>query len=143
MKLLVKKLRPLVELPRKAHADDAAFDLYADNGGLDAYWIEPGQVHRFDTGIAIKIPDGHYAQFVDRSGLAGKGIHVLGGCIDAAYTGELKVVLVNLSRERYRIERNDRIAQFVILPVPQIEVEEVSELPQTDRGPAGFGSTGR
>ena len=82
MKLLVKRLRPLVELPRKAKAGDAAFDLYADNGGLDTYWLEPGQVHRFDTGIAMKIPEGHCAYFIDRSGNANKGIHILGGLVD-------------------------------------------------------------
>lgn len=143
MELLVKRLRPKVELPRKAKEDDAAFDLYADLGGIDSYIIEPGEVKRFDTGIGIKLPAGHCALFIDRSGNANNGIHLLGGLVDEGYVGELKVVLVNLSKQRQKVLRNDRIAQFLVIPVPGVTIKEVSELPETERGASGFGSTGR
>jgi dUTP pyrophosphatase len=98
------------------------------------------------TGIAISIPEGYEAEVRPRSGLAiNYGITVLNtpGTIDADYRGEVKVVLINLSPDPFEIKNGDRIAQIVFKSVARIEWKEVKELPQSDRGSGGFGSTGR
>lgn len=98
------------------------------------------------TGLFIELPEGYEAQIRPRSGLAAKfGITVANapGTIDADYRGEIKVILVNLSKDQFVINPGERIAQMVIARYEKIEWEEVSELGQTDRGAGGFGSTGR
>ena len=98
------------------------------------------------TGLFIELPEGYEAQIRPRSGLAAKfGITVANapGTIDADYRGEIKVILVNLSKDQFVINPGERIAQMVIAKYEKIEWEEVSELGQTDRGAGGFGSTGR
>ena len=98
------------------------------------------------TGLFIELPEGYEAQICPRSGLAAKfGITVANapGTIDADYRGEIKVILVNLSKDQFVINPGERIAQMVIARYEKIEWEEVSELGQTDRGAGGFGSTGR
>jgi dUTP pyrophosphatase len=97
------------------------------------------------TGLAVAIPDGHAGLVVPRSGLAARhGIGVANGpgLIDAGYRGELKVILINHGQEPVSFERGERIAQLVVVPVFVGEVVEVDELPATDRGLGGFGSTG-
>jgi dUTP pyrophosphatase len=97
------------------------------------------------TGLAVAIPDGHAGLVVPRSGLAARhGIGVANGpgLIDAGYRGELKVILINHGQEPVSFERGERIAQLVVVPVLVGEVVEVDELPATDRGAGGFGSTG-
>ena len=97
------------------------------------------------TGLAIAIPQGFEVQIRPRSGLAAKkGITVLNtpGTIDADYRGELKIILINHSKENFVIKNGERIAQMVVCPVIQAKLEEVEELNNTDRGSGGFGSTG-
>lgn len=97
------------------------------------------------TGIYIELPAGYEAQIRPRSGLAAKhGISVCNspGTIDADYRGEIKVILVNLSKEKFTINPGERIAQMVIAKYEKIEWEEVEQLSETDRGTGGFGSTG-
>ena len=121
---------------------DLAACLPADQTTLT---LEPGQIAVVPTGLAIAIPNGYEGQVRPRSGLATKrGVTVPNapGTIDADYRGELRVALINLSREPQTIEHGDRIAQLVIAPVAMCEVVVVEELDQTVRGVGGFGSTG-
>lgn len=142
MKLMVKRLDPGIDLPSAANPGDAGLDLRST---VDAT-LKPGERSVVPAGIAVAIPEG-FAGFVQpRSGLAarqGLGVVNSPGLIDSGYRGEIKVVLINLDPdEAITIARGDRIAQLVILPVPAVEVVEADELPETDRGDGGFGSTG-
>ena len=108
--------------------------------------IAPGEVVAVPTGLKVEIPVGYEGQVRPRSGLAAR--HAIGvpnapGTIDADYRGEVKVLLVNLGRNPYRVERGDRIAQLVIAPVVHAEIEVVATLTSTARGEGGFGHTGR
>lgn len=108
--------------------------------------IAPGEVVAVPTGLRLEIPVGYEGQVRPRSGLAAK--HAIGvpnapGTIDADYRGEVKVLLVNLGRAPYRVQRGDRIAQLVIAPVVRAAIEVVASLTTTARGDGGFGHTGR
>lgn len=126
----------------RAHASDAGYDMRADG---DA-WIASGAWCAVPTGTAVAIPGG-YAGFVcPRSGLAAKhGVTVLNapGIIDAGYRGEIKVLIINHGREPYRVRDRDRIAQLVITPVHTPLTVLAPNLPASDRGTNGFGSTGQ
>lgn len=129
-------------MPARARADDAGLDLYA----AEAATIEPGARALVPTGIALAIPAGYAGFVLPRSGLALRhGLTLLNtpGLIDAGYRGEVKVLLVNHDRAAVTVARGDRIAQLVIQRVEPAELVEVDELPTTDRGAGGFGSTGR
>lgn len=108
--------------------------------------IAPGEVVAVPTGLRLEIPVGYEGQVRPRSGLAAK--HAIGvpnapGTIDADYRGEVKVLLVNLGRSPYRVQRGDRIGQLVIAPVVRAAIEVVASLTTTARGDGGFGHTGR
>ena len=140
--LNIQRLDNDVELPRYAYPGDAGLDLRS-NADLV---IEPFERRLIPTGLAIAIPEG-YAGFVQpRSGLAlrqGLSFPNTPGLIDSHYRGELKVVAINLdSHNPMRIKRGDRIAQLVIQEVPVVNLVEVKELDETDRGSGGFGSSG-
>lgn len=141
----VQLLRPdRAPLPHYATADAAGLDLTA---AIDAP-IVLGSLERaaVATGIAVALPAGYEAQVRPRSGLAAKhGITVLNapGTIDADYRGEIKVLLINLSREPYTIQPGDRIAQMVVATFAQATLVTVETLEATARGEGGFGSTGR
>lgn len=140
--LPIKRLDPTVELPSYAYAGDAGLDLRASESVV----LKPLERRLVSTGLAIAIPEG-YAGFVQpRSGLAlRKGLSMANtpGLIDAHYRGELKVCAVNLdSQNNIVIERGERIAQLVIQKIPVVTLTEVDELDETDRGTAGFGSSG-
>jgi dUTP pyrophosphatase len=108
--------------------------------------LAPGQRLGVPTGLAIELPVGFEAQVRPRSGLAIKhGVTVVNapGTIDADYRGEIVVLLVNLGQERYEIAPGERIAQLVVAPVVQVQLEEVQELSETARGAGGFGHTGQ
>lgn len=124
-----------------ARPGDAGVDLRATDGVK----LQAGERGLVPTGLAVAIPEG-FAGFVQpRSGMAiKKGLGVLNspGLIDSGYRGELKVIVINLSAGPLEIERGERIAQLVILPVPACSFEEVDELPGSERGAGGFGSTG-
>lgn len=138
----IKRLDKELPLPAYAYEGDAGLDLLSAQT-LD---IAPYERVLVPTGLAIAIPDG-YAGFVQpRSGLAirsGLSIVNTPGLIDAHYRGELKVIVINLdSTTPIHIERGDRIAQLVIQRVPVVDLVEVDELDETDRGAQGFGSSG-
>ena len=142
MYLSVLKLDTELPTPRRAHPDDAGLDLYARHPGR----LAPGERATIDTGIAVAIPTGHAGLVLPRSGLASRfGIGLVNGpgLIDSGYRGEIRVVLVNLGRERFTIARGDRIAQLVVVPVALVEVETVQSLEGSERGRRGFGSSGR
>lgn len=139
MKLEVKKLDPEVKLPTRAHSDDAGLDLYS----IEECVLAPSERRAIKTGIAVAIPTGYVGLIWDKSGLAAKaGLKTMGGVIDAAYRGEIMVIVANLSDTLYKIEKGSKIAQLIIQKVELTEVCEVSELDDTIRGKDGFGSTG-
>jgi dUTP pyrophosphatase len=140
----IRQLRPDAVVPRYMTDDAAGMDLCA---AIDApVDLEPGRRHTFDTGLAFAIPRGFEGQVRPRSGLArSHGVTIVNapGTIDSDYRGSVMVMLINLGHERVTIEPGHRIAQLVIAPVVQAELEVVDELPATSRGSGGFGSTGR
>jgi dUTP pyrophosphatase len=143
VRLLLRKLDAGLPTPEYARSGDAGLDLLA----AEALELKPGERAAVPTGIAVAIPDG-YAGFVHaRSGRAlkeGLGVANAPGLIDSGYRGEIKVIVVNLDpAEVVAIERGEKIAQLVIQPVERASLEEVNELPASERGAGGFGSTGR
>jgi dUTP pyrophosphatase len=137
----VVRLRAEATLPGRAYVGDAGLDLAT----CERLELAPGERAVVPTGLAVAIPEG-FAGFVQpRSGLAARhGIAVVNspGLIDSGYRGELRVVLLNTDRERaFVAEQGERIAQLVVLPVPELELVEVDELPGTERGVRGFGSS--
>ena len=143
VKLLIKKLDKKVITPEYKTKGSSGMDLMANI--KDAVFLKPGKSDIIPTGIAISIPVGYEIQIRPRSGLAAKKkITVLNapGTIDADYRGEIKVIIINLGNEEFKINPNDRIAQMVLCPVIKAELVEVDELQNTKRGEGGFGSTG-
>lgn len=140
--LAVKRLRPDAVVPAQAYPGDAGFDLAA----CERVELAPGARAVVGTGIAVALPAGHAGLVVPRSGLAAR--HGLGkvnapGLIDEGYRGEIKVILVNTDRETpFVVEPGMRIAQLVIVELPRIELVEVDELPESERGAGGLGSSG-
>jgi dUTP pyrophosphatase len=125
-------------------AQAAGFDLAAAVSAPTK--IEPGKIELIPCGFAMAIPPGYEAQVRPRSGLASKhGITLINspGTIDSDYRGEVHVPLINHGQETFTIEPNMRIAQMLILPVPQVQMIEVEDLDETARGTGGFGHTGR
>jgi dUTP pyrophosphatase len=140
--LKIKRLDKEIPLPRYAYPGDAGLDLSAAEG----IEIGPGERALISTGIALAIPEG-YAGFVQpRSGLAHKqGLTIVNtpGLIDSHYRGEVKIIALNTDKlASISIERGQRIAQLVILPVPLVEVLECEDLDETERSSGGFGSSG-
>lgn len=132
-------------LPGYETTDSAGMDLSAAIDEGNELILAPGERILVPTGFAIALPPGYEAQIRPRSGLAAKhGVSVLNtpGTIDADYRGEVKVILVNLSREDFELRRGMRIAQMVVAPVSRAELQEVDLLDETARGGGGFGSTG-
>jgi dUTP pyrophosphatase len=137
----ITRLREDARVPERAYAGDAGLDLAT----CEAIRLAPGERTLVPTGLAVAIPEG-YAGFVQpRSGLAAReGITVVNspGLIDAGYRGEIKVVLLNTDRERtFTAQPGERIAQLVVLPVPELSLREVDVLPPSERGVRGFGSS--
>ena len=141
IELPITRLRPEATLPERAYAGDAGLDLAA----CDRAVLAPGERATVGTGLAVAIPEGHAGFVQPRSGLAARhGITVVNapGLIDAGYRGELRVVLLNTdTREGFTVEPGMRIAQLVVLELPQVELVEVAELPSSERGARGFGSS--
>jgi dUTP pyrophosphatase len=142
MELRFQRLRDEASLPSARHPGDAGLDLRAAEGTK----VEPGQRAMVPTGVAVAIPEGHAGLVLPRSGLAAKrGLTLANapGLIDAGYRGEVIVAVVNLDRdEPVVIEPGDRIAQLVVIEVPEVTPTWAEELPASDRGTGGFGSTG-
>ena len=128
--------------PKKAHPDDAGYDLYSR---IDVEMV-PMSGTAVPVGFAMELPSGYEAQIRPRSGLAAKH-HITvtnsPGTVDANYRGEVNAILYNLGKEPFTIKRGDRIAQMVICKLPEIELQEVTALSESDRGTGGFGSTGK
>jgi len=142
-KIQIKKLSNSVLIPKYETEGSSGMDIAAHI--TDNIIINPGDKALVSTGFSMAIPRGYEIQIRPRSGLAAKkNITVLNtpGTIDADYRGEIKVILINLGKEKFVIENGDRIAQMVVCPVVQVNLEEVKELSGTERGIAGFGSTG-
>jgi dUTP pyrophosphatase len=142
IELPIQKLRDDAVLPARAYHGDAGLDLSA----CERVELAPGERAVVGTGLAVAVPEG-YAGFVQpRSGLADRhGITVVNspGLIDSGYRGELKVILLNTDDTHpFVIEPGMRIAQLVVLEIPGVELEEVDELPATERGVRGHGSSG-
>jgi dUTP pyrophosphatase len=142
MQVPVRLVRAGAVLPGRAYAGDAGLDLSA----CERSELAPGERAVVHTGVSVAIPEG-FAGFVQpRSGLARRhGITIVNtpGLIDSGYRGELQVTLLNTDREQpFVVEPGMRIAQLVVVPVPHVELVEVDELPESERGAAGFGSSG-
>ena len=141
IELPLKRLDPSIALPSYAREDDAGLDLRAAHDAA----LEPGGRALIGTGLAVAIPAGFAGFVLPRSGLAlSHGVTVLNapGLVDAGYRGELKVLLINHGAAPVAIRRGDRIAQLVIQRVERAAPIEVVELPESQRGAGGFGSTG-
>ncbi|HMH53194.1 MAG TPA: dUTP diphosphatase [Candidatus Acidoferrum sp.] len=142
VRVLVRRLDAGLPMPARAREHDAGLDLYA----AEAVTIEPGARALIPTGIALAIPEGYAGFVLPRSGLALRhGLTALNtpGLVDSGYRGEIKVLLINHDRAATTIERGDRIAQLVIQRVERADLVEVDELPASERGAGGFGSSGR
>ena len=143
IKILIKRLSKEVSLPKYETSGSSGMDLSAN---IDTKInIEPGKTAIIPTGLALSIPKGFEIQIRPRSGLAAKQkISVLNtpGTIDSDYRGEIKVILINLGQEPFKVEKGLRIAQMVVCPVVQAQLKEVDDLNETGRGEGGFGSTG-
>lgn len=143
MKLQIRLLDPGLPPPSYAHPGDAGLDLVS----AVALTLKPGDRALVPSGVAVAIPPGYAGLVLPRSGRAlGEGLALANspGLIDAGYRGELKVVLVNLDfEEPIYINRGDKIAQLVVQRVENVELEVTDELPSSERGAGGFGSSGR
>lgn len=143
MELKVQLLSDSAILPTRAHEGDAGLDLYAS----EPAHIGPGERWRVATGIALEVPEGHAGLVLPRSGLARRhGISLVNapGLIDSGYRGEIKVLLLNNDpAEGFRIEPGDRIAQLLLTPCVAAQPVEAEALTTSERGQAGFGSSGR
>ena len=141
MKVKITRLHPHARLPAYAHPNDAGLDLFS----IEAIEIPPGESRLIHTGISMELPPNTEAQVRPRSGLALKhSITVLNtpGTIDAGYRGEIGVILINHGQGPFPVNVGMKIAQMVIAPLIQADVEEVSDLTTSTRGTGGFGSTG-
>jgi dUTP pyrophosphatase len=134
-------VRPDAILPQRAYVDDAGLDLAA----CESVVLGPGERATVGTGLAVAIPPGYAGYVQPRSGLASNhGISMVNspGLVDSGYRGELRVVLLNTDREHaFEVEPGMRIAQLVLLPVPRVDLRVVDELPASERGERGFGSS--
>ncbi len=142
-KILIKRLTKAIKLPKFETDGSSGMDLAANVDSVVT--IDPGKTAIIPTGLAVSIPKGFEIQIRPRSGLAAKqSITVLNtpGTIDSDYRGEIKIILINLGQKQFKVEKGARIAQMVMCPVIQAEIEETEDLIETNRGSGGFGSTG-
>ena len=144
VKILVKKFDKNVKLPAYKTLGSSGMDLAAHI--KNRITIKPGKTAIIPTGIAIAIPKNYEIQIRPRSGLAAKkGISVLNtpGTIDSDYRGEIKIILINLSKKSFVVKSGDRVAQMILCPIAKCKLQEVKNLTKTVRGKGGFGSTGK
>lgn len=143
LQLKIKKLTKTAKIPTKGSEEAAGYDIYAD---IDKpVIIMPGRSYKFPTGIAMTTPEGYFGAIFARSGLAiKKGLRPCNctAVIDRDYTGEIIVALYNDNTESVVVQAYERIAQLVLLPYLDVDIQEVDELEKTMRGDGGFGSTG-
>ncbi len=139
--LLYRVLTPTGLAPTKAYSDDAGFDLYCDAEMV----VEPSTFVDVPLGVAIKVPEGTWGLLKARSSTLRKhGLMVAQGIIDCGYTGPLFAGVWNMTNDPVRIERGMRLVQYILMTNASLDVDaqEVNELPKTDRGASGFGSSG-
>ena len=144
VRILVKKFNKNIKLPVYKTSGSSGMDLIAYI--KKKIIIYPGKTKIIPTGISLAIPNNYEIQIRPRSGLAiKKGISVLNtpGTVDSDYRGEIKIILINLSKKRFIVNSGDRIAQMILCPVVKGKFKEVKKLPKTVRGKGGFGSTGK
>jgi dUTP pyrophosphatase len=141
MEVAFRKLRDDAVVPARAYEGDAGLDLTA----CERTVLGPGERATVGTGLAVAIPEGHAGFVQPRSGLAMRhGITIVNtpGLVDSGYRGELRIILLNTdAREEFVVEPGMRIAQLVVIPVLSVEPVELEELPETERGVRGFGSS--
>jgi dUTP pyrophosphatase len=141
--LPLRRLDSAAVVPTRAYAGDAGLDL----ASAEHVVLEPGERAVVSTGLAVAIPEGHAGLVVPRSGLAARhGITIVNapGLVDSGYRGDVKVVLLNTDRrETFVVEPGMRIAQLVVIAVPELDPVEEDELVETERGARGHGSSGR
>jgi dUTP pyrophosphatase len=141
MQVKIKKLNELAIIPKYAHPGDSGVDLHS----IEEVIIYPGRTALVGTGLSFEIPEGTEIQVRPRSGMSAKTkIRVANspGTVDSGYRGEVKVILDNVGSNTVTIQRGDRIAQAVLVPVYKMEIEEVKEVSISTRQASGFGSTG-
>tara|TARA_B100000575_G_C23040462_1_gene598843 strand:+ start:447 stop:887 length:441 start_codon:yes stop_codon:yes gene_type:complete len=141
--ILIKRLSKNVPLPKYETSGSSGMDVTANI--QNCIKIEPGKISVIPTGISLSIPKDFEIQIRPRSGLAAKKqISVLNtpGTVDSDYRGEIKVILINLSKDAFIVNKGDRIAQMVLCPITKAKLREVNNLEETIRGSGGFGSTG-
>ena len=144
VKILVKKFDKNIKLPTYKTSGSSGMDLVAYI--KNKITINPGKTAMVPTGITVAIPNNYEMQIRPRSGLAAsKGVSVLNapGTIDSDYRGEIKIILINLSKKPFVVKSGDRVAQMIVCPVARGKLKEVKNLPTTVRGKEGFGSTGK
>ena len=144
IKVQIKKLDPKAKIPEYKTEGASGVDIMAllEN----KITLDPGESKIIPTSLSIAFPDDLEVQIRPRSGLAAKSnVSVLNtpGTIDSDYRGEIKIILINHSNEKFEVKNGDRIAQMVLMPVLKFKFEEVSKLDDTIRGSGGFGSTGK
>lgn len=133
-----KRLSDTATTPTRAHPDDAGIDLYC----AKKLGYSPGQMIAVETHVAFGIPPGYVGIVRDRSSTSKRKLKVTAGIIDAGYTGEVVVCMLNLSGEYGHINKGDKIAQLLIVPVATPALNEVASLEDSARGSKGFGSSG-
>ena len=141
LEVKIKRIHDDALLPLQANPGDAGMDLYS----IETAVIPSGEAKLIRTGLQIELPKGTEAQIRPRSGLALKhSVTVLNspGTIDEGYRGEIGVIIINHGKETFIVEKSMRIAQMVIQTVPVVQLTEVNELSQSERGTSGFGSSG-
>lgn len=139
IKIGFKRLTEDAILPVKAHATDSGFDLFASETVI----IPPRETRLISTGIAIKLPDGYEAQVRPRSGVTSKTkLRVQLGTIDQEYTGEIGIIVDNIADFGHAFPEGFKLAQLVFQELPQVQAYEIDDLPATERGSKGFGSSG-
>lgn len=149
MNIPVKRFPHAEGLPVPCRATDgsAGIDLHAAiSADLIPYTVAPGEIKLIPTGIALAIPKGYVGLLAPRSGVATKynvGLANSPGVLDSDYRGEVLLALHNRSNHHFKLNRGDRLAQLLVVPCETVTLVEVEELPETERGSGGFGSTGR
>ena len=137
--LLQVKPSRIAKVPCRRTRESAGYDLCA----IESVTLKKDEVAQISTGIRLAIPRGRYGQIKARSSIAKQGITALGGVIDSDYRGEVIVMLIKLTTGDYEIKAGDAVAQLIICPHESYDVTTVDELPATERGEGGFGSTGK
>ncbi len=141
VELRVACLTPRAFAPRRTYADDAGFDLAIP----EKHALVPGVPCRIDLEIVLQIPPGWYGQILGRSSVFQRGLSVHPGVVDAGYRGSVQLLVENCQRQTLHVQRGERLAQLLILPVPRVTLRRVSPdaIEPTGRGAGGFGSSGR